>query len=185
VRIIAERCQHSLQLSAALHVDVARTVHENVRDRAVAEERLDWAEADHLVDNLVDDLLALGLRQRCRLAPQQFGNREPDLRRDLALVRDLLERLEIETLDELAVDIPLQLIDRIQNVFIGAPGSEHARRLVIQRCSERLVCGARDGRDRRMFAGTVSIAGRRSGVGSGRAAGESFAEGFCHVAFLE
>src|SRR6185312_16558805 len=100
------------QLAAPLDEDHLRAVHQDVADRRVAEQWLDRSESDHLIDDLLDDLVALALAEWSGLVAQQIQNRAPDFCGDDALVLDLLERVEIEPLDESSVQIALELIDR-------------------------------------------------------------------------
>src|SRR4030095_5572889 len=102
--------------SAAVDEDVLRAVDENVGDVSVTEQWLDRAKTGYLPDDLLDDLLALGLAERGRLLAQELTNTEPDLVNDFDFVLDLLEGLEIQALDQAVVKIDLQLIDRAQLV---------------------------------------------------------------------
>src|SRR6185437_2388409 len=110
----------SRQLAAPLYEDHLRTVHQNVADRRIAEERLDRSESDHLVDDLLYDLVALALAERSGFIAQKIQNRAPDLCRYYALVLDLLQRVEVEPLDEPAVQIALELIHRAERLFLDA-----------------------------------------------------------------
>src|SRR6185369_11001289 len=99
------------QLTAALDVDVSRAIDEDIADAVIAEQRLDRPESGDLVDDLLDDLLALVRAQRRLLGADELDHRIADLRREQCFVSDALERREIEALDELAVELQLQLID--------------------------------------------------------------------------
>src|SRR5439155_26215063 len=99
MRVVAEARRHARELSLSFDVDALRSVHENVRDRPIAEQRFDRSEAGHLVDDLLDDLLTLDLAQRGGLDAQELDDRVPDLLNEDRLFLDLLERLEPETVD--------------------------------------------------------------------------------------
>jgi hypothetical protein len=110
VRVVAERGVHPRQAAAPFDVDVLRAVDEDVGDRRVAEERLDRPQPGDLVDDLLDDLLALRGRQRRVLGAEELGDRLANLDGELPLVGDLLERLEVEPIDETTVHVQLELI---------------------------------------------------------------------------
>ena len=120
VRVVAERALHARQLAATLDEDVLGAVDQDVGDGRVAEQRLDRAEAGDLPDDLLDDLLALRLAERRRLLAQEFADREADLMNDLGLVLDLLQRLEVEPLDEPVVEVDLELVDGAELVLVLA-----------------------------------------------------------------
>jgi hypothetical protein len=119
VRVVPELRADARQLSASLDEDVLRAVDEDVRDGRVAEQRLDGTKPRDLPDDLLDDLLALCLAERRRLLTKKLADRKPDLVVDFDFVLDLLQRLEIEPLDETVVQVDLELIDRAQLVSIA------------------------------------------------------------------
>ena len=80
----------------------------------IAEQRLDRTESGDLVDDLLDDLFALDLAERRRLGAQKLDDGVADLLDENRLVLDCLERLEVEPLDEPAVEIDLELLDRAE-----------------------------------------------------------------------
>ena len=107
MRVIAEGDASSRQLAAPLDVDVLRTIDEDVADRRVAEQRLDRSKSGDFVDDLLDDLLALGRGEWGFLGTDEVDHRVSDLRRHHALVRDPLQSREVETLHQLAVQLEL------------------------------------------------------------------------------
>src|SRR5262245_4884669 len=120
--VVAEADWDAHQLAAALDVDLLRAVHQDVGDRLVAEERLDWTETGYLIDDLLDHLFAFGLTQRCRFAAQELRDRGADLRDEDLLVRDALEGLEIEPLDESTVQVDLELVDGTECLDLDPAG---------------------------------------------------------------
>jgi hypothetical protein len=80
----------------------------------VAEQRLDWTESGDLVHDLLDDFFALDLAERRGLGAQKLDDRVADLLDENRLVLDCFEGLEVEPLDEPAVEIDLELLDRAQ-----------------------------------------------------------------------
>ena len=55
--VIAETCVDPLQGSAALNKYVVRTVHQNLGDSCVAQQRLEWPKAEDLIQQVGLDLL--------------------------------------------------------------------------------------------------------------------------------
>jgi hypothetical protein len=122
--IVAELRGNARQLSAALDEDVVRVVDENVGDGRVSEERLDGSETGDLPDDVLDDLLALRLRQRRRFIAQEFGDGEADLGGDLRFVLDLLQRFEIQPRNEAVMDVDLELVEWTQLLVFDGAGEE-------------------------------------------------------------
>ena len=125
VRVVPELRRNAHQLAAALDEDVVRVVDQDVRDCRVAEERLHRTEARHLPDDVLDDLVALGLGQRRRFGAQELGDREADLRRDFALVLHVLERFEVEPGDQAPVDVDLELVDGAERAVARGAREHH------------------------------------------------------------
>mgnify|MGYP001562370869 CR=1 FL=1 len=122
--------------ATALDEDVPRVVDQDVGDRRVAEERLDRAEAGHFPDDVLDDLVALGLGQRGGLDAEEIRDRQPDLRLDVLLVLHALQRFEVEPADQPVVDLDLEAIDRGQLAIRIRPSEE--RRQAGWRTSRRI-----------------------------------------------
>ena len=66
VRVIAECRIDSVESPFALNKHVVRIVDEDVADRRISEERFKGAESRNLPNNVLDDFIALGLRERRR-----------------------------------------------------------------------------------------------------------------------
>src|SRR5204863_2810917 len=92
----------------ALDEHVLVGVDEDVADRRVAEQRLQRAEPEHIVDELDEQRLALAEAERRVLLGQQLGEQRADLAFGAGAVR-LRERLEIEAVEQLAVHARLQI----------------------------------------------------------------------------
>ncbi len=76
LRVAAKLQIGQFQLAAALDVDHARSIDEDVRYGRIAQQRVDRAEPDHLVDDVrAEDVLFVGVQQ------------------DFSLVRDLADQL--------------------------------------------------------------------------------------------
>src|SRR5688572_13678426 len=132
MRVVAERCRHADELAVPLDVDLVSAVDEDVADRGIAEQRLDGPEADDLVDDLLDDLLALVLTQRRLLRAQELDDGGADLPRQLRLVLHLLQRFEVEPLDQPPVEIDLELLDGTERrLLASAPPGVHPRRTLL------------------------------------------------------
>ncbi len=108
VLVVLERRRQPLELAAALDVDLLVGVDQDVADRRVAQQRLERPEAEDLVDDVAEDHLALGHAERHAL----FGDQVEQQRADLRLGARPLgrrERLEVQAVEQLAVDVGLQL----------------------------------------------------------------------------
>ena len=68
--------------SGALDVDVIETVDQDVADAGVLEQRLERTQAEHFVQDLLDDALALGQRHRDAFVPHQPLHHPADLDAD-------------------------------------------------------------------------------------------------------
>jgi hypothetical protein len=73
VRVVAEFERRQFKAAAALDVDLVRSVHKNIGDAFVREQGLNWPDAEHVVENLVDNERLLGQRQRQTLAGGRLG----------------------------------------------------------------------------------------------------------------
>ena len=101
-----------LHLAAAFDVDLVRPVDEDVADGRVLEQHLQRAEAERLVEHLVDEALALhAVEQRV------FGVAQPlDDEADLAAQRvafQVADPRQVELIDQLAVDEPFQFLEAL------------------------------------------------------------------------
>src|SRR5687768_3883136 len=174
VRIVAERRRHANELAVALDVDLMRAVYQDVADRRIAEQWLDRPESDDLVHDLLDHFLALVLAQRRLLGAQELDDGGANLPRELALVLDLLERLEVESLDQSPVEIDLELLDGAERRLLALPSAGvHPRRALLGPGRWRVIA------ERHRFGGHRP---RRRGRGGWTAppvlldTGETFAE---------
>src|SRR5262249_26520693 len=103
----------------ALDVHLARGVDQDVADVGVAHQRLDGAEAVHLVEDLLAELLARALREGQGLLLDQLGGRAAPLGIRASHVHTS-EVAEVDAVDQLAVDAELQLL-------VAAVGRSRAR----------------------------------------------------------
>ena len=68
VGIVAEVDVGQLKLAAPLHIDHVGAVDQDVRHRVVAQQRFEWAEPDHVIDDFVGQaLLLLPVEQQFQL----------------------------------------------------------------------------------------------------------------------
>ncbi len=98
-----------LQKSLALHVDLLVAVHQDVGDGAVLEQRLERSQPEDLVQHLGGDPLLLGGGQQVRLFVHHGQHRLPHFGAD-AVVVDARQRLQIDALQQLAVQREFQLL---------------------------------------------------------------------------
>ena len=61
LRVVAELKLGGLQFAAPLDIDRSPTINENIRYRRIAQERFDWAESDHFIDEARDEGVLLKL----------------------------------------------------------------------------------------------------------------------------
>jgi hypothetical protein len=110
VGIVAEVDAGLFQAAAALHEDVLGAVDQNVADRAVLQEQLQRTEAEGLVQHLLDQPLALAaIEQRLFLVAQVLDDEANLLAEHVA--RQLADAGQVELIDELAVDLPLEVLE--------------------------------------------------------------------------
>ena len=83
-------------------------VDQDVGDRRVLEQRLERAEAEQLVEDVADQLLALGMVERVVLLGQLLGDDVADFGLDL-LARHLVERLQVDEVEQPLVKLDLEL----------------------------------------------------------------------------
>ncbi|MNQ94448.1 hypothetical protein D3C85_1099660 [compost metagenome] len=106
-----------LQLAEALDVDRLGPVDQDVRHRAVGQQRLQRAEAEHLVGDLLDDQLATGHADRRRMIVQQAQADLADLLGCLGRLQ-AVEQRQVHDLEQLLVDLLAPL--HFQRVELGA-----------------------------------------------------------------
>jgi hypothetical protein len=114
MRLVLEERRHGLEHAAALDEDVLVTVDEDVGDGRVLEERLERSQARHLVHHLGDEEVELLGVEGQALGHDPVGDDAVDLAPKL-LPRQLLERREVELLDETAVEANL----RVEQLLVG------------------------------------------------------------------
>src|SRR5262245_2696426 len=119
MRIVAELRADARQFAATFDEDVLGAIDENVGDRRVAEQRFDRAETSDFPDDLFDDFFALRLAERSGLFPKELSDRESNLMNDFDFVLDLLERFQVEPLDQTVMKVDLELIDGTELIGLG------------------------------------------------------------------
>ena len=123
VVVVLEDDVRQLELARSLDVDLARAVDHDLRDRLVAQERLQRAEADDLVGDLLEHPDALGAGQGEALLVDDLAEDLLDLAPDLDLVGQV--ELRVQVLDDPALDPELDVPERLPD---RAPGSSGAAR---------------------------------------------------------
>ena len=117
VVVVLEDDVGELELAGALDVDLARAVDHDFRDRLVAEERLERAEADDLVGDLLEHPDALGAGQGEAFLVDDLAEDLLDLAPDLDLVGQV--ELRVEVLDDPALDPELDVPERLADGRLG------------------------------------------------------------------
>ena len=108
--VVLEGHVGELQATLTLDVDLLRTVDHHLGDRLVPQQRLQWAEAQDLVGDLLEHAHALGARQGQALLVGDLPEELLDLASDLDLVGQV--ELRIELVDEPVLDAVLRLAER-------------------------------------------------------------------------
>jgi hypothetical protein len=107
--IVAERHVGQLEQTLALDVNLFVRVDQNVGDRGVLQQRFERSQAEHFVQHFIADLLLLKRAQQRGLGIDQRDQRLPDFAAH-ALVVDGRQRLQIDLVDQLAVQGELQFL---------------------------------------------------------------------------
>ena len=106
--VVLERRRHLGEDAGALDVHLLVGVDEDVVDVRVAEQRLERAEAEDLVEDVAEDLLALGHADRRGFLGHQLEHERADFGFG-ALPIDGGQRLEIQAVQQLLVNVRLEL----------------------------------------------------------------------------
>src|SRR5205085_4017957 len=94
--------------ASALDIDQGVGVDQDIGDRRILEQRLQWPQAEDLVDDVLDELVELLDLKEALFLRQQAANRNADLlAQDIA--RGLVEQAEIQQLQQPLVDTDLQI----------------------------------------------------------------------------
>ncbi len=105
--LVLEADRRLLELAEALDIDLLVAVDQYVGDRIVLEQRLDRAEAEHLVQHVVDQLLALRMVEGVALLVELLEDDVADLLLDLSS-RHFLERRQVDEAEQPLVKLDLQ-----------------------------------------------------------------------------
>src|SRR6478752_339913 len=127
VVVVLEDDVRQLELARSLDVDLARAVDHDLRDRLVAEEGLQGAEADDLVGDLLEHPDALGAGQGEAFLVDDLAEDLLDLAPDLDLVRKV--ELRVQVLDDPALDPELDVAERLPDRRLGHQPARRRRRL--------------------------------------------------------
>ena len=87
VRVVLEADVGLDHAAGALHVHVVEAVDHDVGDRRVLEQQLQRTQAEHLIENLLDESLALAHRHGQRLVDDELLHHRADLPADAILVQ--------------------------------------------------------------------------------------------------
>ncbi len=96
-----------------------RAVDQDVADRRVLEQHLERAEAERLVEHLVDEPLALHAVEQRVLGVAQVLDDEADLAAQRVALQ-VADARQVELVDELAVDAALELLELCIGRLLGA-----------------------------------------------------------------
>ena len=108
VLVVLEAGRDPLELAGPLDVDLLERVDQDVVDGRVAQQRLERPEAEHLVDDVAKDRLALRHAERRAFLGDQLEEQRPDLALRARAVGGR-ERLEVQPVQQLLVNRGLQL----------------------------------------------------------------------------
>ena len=94
--------------------------------RRVAQQRLERPEAEHLVDQLAEQHVALAQAERRALLGEQLADERPDLALGARPI-GLRQRLEVQAVEQLLVNVRLELdVLRARGSGTNAPGEPGA-----------------------------------------------------------
>ena len=140
VLVVLERRRQPLEHAAALDVDLLVRVDQDVADRRVAQQRLERPEAEDLVEDVAEDRSRSLMLSGVPLFGDQLEEQRPDFRLGARAV-GRRQRLEVQPVEQLPVDVRLQLeVLRPRRLDRGARAA--APRLALARglsCSETLL----------------------------------------------
>ena len=123
VFVVFEFNRCALQHAAAFNIDFAVVVHEDVGDGRILHQRLQGAEAEDFIQDLLDDAVALRQRHRDILLQQELLDGPADFATQPFLA-DESQCFAVERLEQLAVDLRLE---------IGTPLRRRSRTLAAYR----------------------------------------------------
>ena len=126
VVVVLEDDVRELEAAAALDVDLARAVDHDLRDRLVAEQRLQRTETDDLVGDLLEHPDALGAGQGEAFLVDDLAEDLFDLAPDLDLVGQV--ELGIQVLDDPALDPELDVPERLPHRALAREPALRGRR---------------------------------------------------------
>src|SRR5579885_490767 len=114
---VPKRDGGKFQQAFAFDVHLLMCVDEDVGNAWILQQRLKWSEAEDLIENLVADLLLFKRAQQSWLRIDQGDQRLTNLAPD-PLVIDGRERLEVDLVDQFAVQREFQLLVlRLEGTF--------------------------------------------------------------------
>ena len=117
--IVLELGRDALQLAGALHEHVLVRVDENIADGRVAQQRLQRPQPEHVVEQLDEQPLALAEAERRAFFGEQLTEHGPYLALGARTIR-LRQRLEVQAVEQLAMDVGLELhVSRARSRQLG------------------------------------------------------------------
>ena len=133
--VVAELDVGLLQLAAAFDVDLVRAVDQDIADGRVLEQHFQRAEAERLVEHLVDEALAFhAVEQRVFGVAQALDDQA-----DFAAQRvagQVADPRQVELIDQFAVDVPFQFFEAL----VGRPASVACRPCWRRRACRHACC---------------------------------------------
>ena len=120
VRIVLEDDVAGGELTLALDVHLIETVHENVGDAGIFQQRFEWPKAEQLVQHILFQRLAFKQAQRRLVLTLEYCHDQiTDFRLGL-LAFHARETIEVQPVQQLLVDPAFQfLIVRVPDIYTG------------------------------------------------------------------
>jgi hypothetical protein len=111
--VVPELDRALLHLAATFDVDVLRAVDQDVADRRILEDQFQRTETEGLVQNLLDQAFSLvAIEERLLRVAQVLDDQSDFAAKHVPF--ELANARQVELVDELAVNLPLELVE-----FVG------------------------------------------------------------------
>ena len=140
MRFILERNMHLLQLAMPFDETVLVAVDQNIVDRRILQQRLKRAEADHLVDDVVDQRVEFGAIDRQAFLTRLFQNEIMHLPAHL-VARQTFKRDQVDLFDQHPVQARTRVDDLVRRLC--RPGFRLGLRLARRGNDDRLILARR------------------------------------------
>ena len=135
--VVAELDVRDLELALALDIDLVGAVDHDVGDGLVGQQRLERTEAQHVVEQQLDEVLLLALIEADALLAQDFADQLADLAAEFVAV-EAGRRADVDAVDNERLDLELGFLDAL----LAGAGPVSAGAARVPRRSTRLAAGA-------------------------------------------